>query len=233
MATAQWSPFTNTTPQNNGGEFWDNKSQDGTKCNIGYVLTNQATAAGCANERPNNWLPLENVTVTEQYGTGTFALFNSDPFDVGFTLYGDIAGQNRNWGIFTLVGNTRTRYDLNANVCTVQVVGGCTVTGGQLFPNIEKAPWGIWISTTDNVFRYSDTDAQFAWFRGPGNQNYFGIEDINVAKGSDRDFNDVVFSARNPGGDLSTVPEPSTYVLMASGLMALGVVARRRKTVTA
>jgi hypothetical protein len=36
-----------------------------------------------------------------------------------------------------------------------------------------------------------------------------------------------------PGGDLSTVPEPSTYFLMASGLMALGVVARRRKTVTA
>ncbi len=38
------------------------------------------------------------------------------------------------------------------------------------------------------------------------------------------------FIAQVPGG-LTTVPEPSTYALMGAGLLALGFVSRRRKTV--
>jgi hypothetical protein len=51
----------------------------------------------------------------------------------------------------------------------------------------------------------------------------FGFED-NVLALSDSDFNDVVFAT-----NLSVVPEPSTYALMAVGLISLGLVSRRRR----
>ena len=46
---------------------------------------------------------------------------------------------------------------------------------------------------------------------------------------SDWDYNDIAFQITTPGKSISTVPEPSTYALMAAGLGALFMTARRRR----
>lgn len=57
----------------------------------------------------------------------------------------------------------------------------------------------------------------------------FGFEDITPLSASDRDYNDIQFEIANL--TQSVIPEPSTYALMATGLLALGVAARRRRKV--
>jgi hypothetical protein len=42
-------------------------------------------------------------------------------------------------------------------------------------------------------------------------------------------FDDVTFGSNVPDVDTNVVPEPATYVLMSTGLLALGAIARRRK----
>ncbi|MEO7996072.1 MAG: PEP-CTERM sorting domain-containing protein, partial [Gemmatimonadaceae bacterium] len=57
----------------------------------------------------------------------------------------------------------------------------------------------------------------------------FGFEDITPLSASDRDYNDIQFEIANL--TQTVAPEPSAVALMAAGLMALGVAARRRRKV--
>lgn len=217
---------------NNGTPFWDQSSDDGSQCNIGKVVTGVATGALCSNDRPNSptWLPYDNAARPVPYNLQTTVGNNFQSFlfasgDYTFTqansMGGDIAGGNTAWGYFT-----------GAHVMTT--------LSGAAFPISSTvsigASWGFWIQTDNGVFKFSDTDSYFALFSSAaapmsGNQinsadgtNFVvGMED---KIGGDSDYNDAVVSFSRTS---TTVPEPSTYVLFASGLLGVFGMARRRR----
>lgn len=225
-AEAQWVNF---DANNDGSEYWDNTSSDGELCNVGYVVIGTAGNGNtCNNQRPVGWLPfgelgydLYNATPTFTYFGGSIAILQA------LNLGGDVAGENRDWGYWTSteLGGAKTKVNVNDESYSS---GGADLTG--LY-------WGLWVNTTDGIDRFSDLDMQFTRFakstgcaEGVCGPVIVGIEDINILAGGDKDYQDMIAQISIVGVDLrTTVPEPSTYALMAAGLAALGFAARRRR----
>ena len=247
-ASAQvWNTF---TPSNSGPGFWNNSSHDNVTtndiCNVGNVLTNASlTSTNCLNNTPGNLLPAKRF----DSGVGGGAFLNGAAgfaFGAGtwtIDLIGQMAGAVPTvWGIVTSTGeyiayagspmtvtttsgfalwidtfdpaSNPNRFNSLGMQCQNDVIFpiGCAASTQQhavFNPNAG-------LNGTTNGFV---VESGFALL-GSG-QYYVGMED-NATNASDFDYNDVILS-------VSSVPEPSTYALMATGLVALFGIARRRR----
>jgi hypothetical protein len=213
---------TNNAP----GPFFDNLSEDGRTCNIGYVLTGQSpfTVGGTPCAQVNGditGLPVGD-DVWSYWSNGGSVLD-------GFAIQADAFG---NGSAATLL--IEIAGGVNANGFGIRSNGVDT----ELFPQVSGHPVSAFITVgpnqvfdfyhqTDGGRFYSNTagDAsRFALFTrnsatsGNGTMEYLiGIED-----GSDADYQDMIIR-------ITVVPEPATVTALGAAVLATIVTVRRRR----
>ncbi len=203
--------FTNfgINPNNDGVPFWDRVSSDGGSCNVGFVLA--GSSLDCGNKR---------LGTTDGQGIGSSNL-DYYAFSEGNTTFSLAAGS---YSLSLLSSITAASvYEVGYSIGGVDTTifsSGSNVVG-DVFSFTAASDFSLYIKSDGNTFRSTGPDGVLAAaFRDNTGNYYFGFED---RQNGDFDYNDVVVSFAQQ----SEVPEPSTYLILASGLFALGILKKR------
>ena len=234
-AGAAFQPWAATNLNENANPYWDNMSLDGNNKNVGFFLTDAPTAplAGAPGPLPfwgNSFNP-----VTDNGGSAdlNFTFQRSALTSVASLKLEVAANSNLNeFGWY----NTA-----DASVLHPIFLGADSAPASDLFS--PSAQYGFYLKGSNGVFYTQsslnpggDTSHQhFTIFQESSTNGaeayWLGLEDLGVsglygAEGSKGDYNDMLIRiAASPG---STVPEPSTALLMLGGMLTIVGLLRRR-----
>lgn len=222
-----------------GGNFFNNTSDDGANCNVGYLLTGATAPGSCINVIGDlSGIPTNGTTYSYLNNAGASAgAFNFTSDNIvgtpshGVTLHIEIAGRRDS--------NT---FGYRLNGVDTTLFGGVTANPVSTTFNIPaNSAFSFWFQANGNTY-YTDGAGserfalfRFAQTRTPESANgtnlsayVLGMEDgdLNSRTGKtygDEDFQDLIVS-------IQVVPEPGTVsALAAAVLVTVAAVRRRRK----
>jgi hypothetical protein len=246
--------YQGVTATESTGAFWDNKSKDGSNCNVGFWLQAGSWPLNCANQASSPFgtppgQPLDYFAAAGSGSVGTTAagwLFTpSGPNNV--TLRVEVAGNAgaNEVGWYTADANGNVVGNLNvlfsgsnnapsfATINTASNFGFYLCKGGSV--NGTCSASNLFLSGSANNGASTPNAGKFALFaQSPVHPNlnsqiqtyWMGIEDTPGDQGSNSE-------AWGDYNDLiiraTVVPEPGFYGVLAMGLSGLTVLVRRRK----
>ena len=213
-------------------EFWNRVSDDGANCNIGFFVA--GGYGPCANQHPSpfasalGWtnatylaapVPNVNTRTTVKFSAGSYVL----------NFYGRVAGASpeRFTGVSSVDGSMTLNHTFGMAPETISFT---TDRDWEFFlqPYLPAAAGTFYSSDAATrqwaVFANSNGangDNARDWLVGGEDTGCTSIRE-GCDKVSDYDYNDALIR-------VSTVPEPSTYALMATGLLVIGGAVRRRR----
>jgi hypothetical protein len=237
------------------GAFWDNVSDDGHNCNVGFLLTGETASGSCANAAQGGGVTVpgalsylggstqnspassfyftpngNSVTVTYMSSNAGYTAASNTSESFGYATYNPIS---------QAIGPATTIFTVSNGTPTTTPVT-FTPTSDFVFFIQLTPPWPVGNPQTDPAFTVG-TSSQFALFSAtpsapPSAQGtfYLGMKDvINGGPGglSDLDYNDLVVKVSSQSATTtSSTPEPAFYGALALGLTGLITAVRRRKS---
>ena len=185
-----------------GGQYWNDPSDDGQRCNIGYVLAGTAGTSGnpCNNQNPAGWLPYTGVGPL-LYLEGDHDFSDSWGFEYPtgvytFSLLGKLSNNTLRYGLY--LADYAEDFDPYADPWSTDRSAPAPI--GTLYE---------WIELTD---------------LSVGEERTITIEPPS------RDYNDIMLSVRWVGE--IPVPEPASLALLCAGMLGLAAVTFRRRKLT-